>query len=144
MPPSATIMSRPRNSFVDDVQVVAAAHVGVEIADRRRGAFFRPVAHRHRAIAVAKIRIHVGDKRNLPLLREDLHGFRQRRPVFRPGAADRHRAVLAVERAVEIPIALKLAEVGQHIVPAPAGGALRLPFGIIVGCAAIGHHAHNR
>src|ERR1700730_4545663 len=58
---------------VHDCQVAAAAHGSAEIADRRRGALLRRVAHRHGAIAVAKVRIHVGDERNLPLLREDMH-----------------------------------------------------------------------
>ena len=52
-----------RHRPVDDGQVAARAHRGVEIADRRRRALVRPVAHRHRAVAVAEIRVHVGDER---------------------------------------------------------------------------------
>ena len=73
-----------------------------------------------------------------------MHRLRQRRPIVGRGAADRHRPVLAVQRAAEIEIVLELAVIGQHVVPAPTGGAERLPFGIIVGRAAIGDHAHHR
>src|SRR5262249_25507745 len=44
---------------IDDRQIAARAHRRVEIADRRRCALVRPVAHGHRAVAVAKIGVHV-------------------------------------------------------------------------------------
>ncbi len=144
------VARRPSNTrpvtkaSVQDAEIGAAAHIGAEIADRRRGALERPVAHRHRAIAVAEIGIHVGDERHLPLLRKSVHRLRQWRPIVGRGAADRHRPILAVQRAAEIEIVLELAVIGQHVVPAPTGGAERLPFGIIVGRAAIGDHAHHR
>ena len=113
---------------VDDGEIAARAHRRIEIADRRRGALVRPVAHRHRAVAVAKIRVHVGDERDLPLLREGMHGLRQRRPVVRLGAADRHRPVLAVQLAGEIQLVLELAVERQHVVPAPTRRADALPI----------------
>ena len=128
---------------VDDREIGTRAHRRIEIADRRRGALLGPVAHRHRAVAVAEVRVHVGDERDLVLLRVDVHGLGQRRPVVRLGAADRHRAVLAVLLAAEIEIAFELAEERQHVVPAPAGRAQRLPLGVVVGRAAIGDHAHH-
>src|SRR5262245_24793241 len=86
-----------RGGAVDDSQIAARAHRRIEIADRRGRAFVRPVAHGHGAVAIAKIRIHVRDERDLPLLREGTYRLRQRRPVFRLSAADRHWAVAAVQ-----------------------------------------------
>ena len=169
MPPSETIISRPRNSLVsppifavtpsrptaleqqpghqslcDNVQIVAAPHGGREVADGRGSALLRPIAHRHAAVAIAKIGVHVGDEWNLPFLGKRMHRLGQRRPIRRFGAADRHRPRFAVQRAVEIEVIFKLAVIGQHVVPTPAGGAERLPFGIIVRRAAIGDHSHHR
>src|SRR5262245_3593267 len=85
-----------RDGAVDDHQIAARAHCGVEVADRGGRALVRPVAHGHGAVAIAKIRIHIRDERDLPFLREGMYRLRQRRPVFRLGAADRHRAIAAV------------------------------------------------
>ena len=57
---------------------------------------------------------------------------------------DRHRAVGAVHAAGEVLVGLELAEERQHVVPAPAGRARLLPFGVVVGRAAKRHHAHHR
>ena len=46
--------------------------------------------------------------------------------------------------AAEVLVGLELAEERQHVVPAPAGGAKLLPFGVVVGRAAERHHAHHR
>ena len=51
-----------------DRQVLAPARRGIEIADRRRGAALRRIAHRQRAIAVAEIAVHVGDEGKLALV----------------------------------------------------------------------------
>src|SRR5579862_8031621 len=74
----------------DDRQVAAVSGWRIEITDRCRGPLLWPVAHGHCPIAVAEIRVHVGDKRNLAFLRELVHGLRQWRPVFHLGAPDRH------------------------------------------------------
>ena len=142
---AASVEQQRRDSgAIDDGQIAAGAHRRIEIADRRRRALVRPVAHRHRAIAVAEIRIHVGDERNLALLRERMHRLRQRRPVVRAGAADRHRSAAAVHFAAEIQVVLELAIIRQHVVPAPSSRSVRLPFGVVVRRAAIRHHAHHR
>src|SRR5262249_47040767 len=86
-----------RGGTVDDPQIAARAHRRIEIADRRGRALVRPVAHGHGAVTLAKIRIHVLDERGLPLLREGMHRLRERRPLFRLGAADRDRAIAAVQ-----------------------------------------------
>src|SRR5262245_5068980 len=86
-----------RGGTVDDPQIAARAPCRIEIADRRGRALARPVAHGHGAVAIAKIRIHVRDERDLPLLRKGMYRLRQRRPVFRLGAADRHRTIAAVQ-----------------------------------------------
>ena len=129
---------------VDDGEVVSRPHRGVEIADRGGGALVRPVALRHHAIAVAEIRVHVGEERHLPLLRKGLHRLRQRRPILLLGAADRDRAVLAVLVTAEIEIVLELAIERQHVVPAETLGAEFLPLRVIVGRAAVGDHPHHR
>ncbi len=81
-----------------DRQVRPRAHRRIEIADRRRGATRRRVAHRQRTVAVAEIAVHVGDKRHLPRLRECVSRARDRRPVLLasrggPASARLRRAV---------------------------------------------------
>src|SRR5215203_2565686 len=46
---------RRDSGTIDDGQIAARAHRRIEIADRRRSALVRPVAHGHRAIAIAEI-----------------------------------------------------------------------------------------
>src|SRR5205085_10456916 len=68
---AATVEQKPGHEGVaDDAEIVTPPRIGIEIANRRRGAPQRPVAHRHSAIAVAKIVVHVGDERHLTFLRE--------------------------------------------------------------------------
>ncbi len=66
------------------------------------------------------------------------------RPVLPRNAADRDTAVLAVERPVEVEVVLELPEKGQHVAPAPARGAARLPFLVIGRRTAVGHLAVDR
>src|SRR6476619_60693 len=54
----------------DDGEIFAGAHVGSEIADRRRSALARPVADRNDGIAVAEVGVHVGNEWKLPLFGE--------------------------------------------------------------------------
>ncbi|KRQ93813.1 hypothetical protein CP49_32110 [Bradyrhizobium valentinum] len=56
-------------------------------------------------------------------------------------AADGDTAVLAVERSVEIEVALDLLEIGQHVLPVPAHGAAGLPLFVIGRRAAVCHLA---
>ena len=106
MPPRLTMISRPVNAFVsppivgadaggaaaverdvghrraaDDGEIAPRADVGGEIADRGRGPLVRPVADRRDRVAVAEIRVHVGDERNLPLVGEALQRLGDRRPT---------------------------------------------------------------
>ena len=168
MPPSDTMISRPRNSTSapatfaftptarrpSNSNCVAAARLatvrllrertgGIEIADRRGRPLVRPVAHRHRAIAVAEVAVHVDDEGNLPFLRIAMHRVRQWRPIRDRRAPDRDRPVAAVQIAGEIEVRFELAKERQHAVPAPAGGAQRLPFVVVVGRSAQRHHAHH-
>src|SRR5215472_18578252 len=47
---TTTIEHKPGHECIaDDAQIVAAAHLGIEVADRRGCAPARPVAHRNRA-----------------------------------------------------------------------------------------------
>ena len=70
--------------------------------------------------------------------------LRMPRPVLPRDSADRDAAILAMERPVEIKVALDLLEVGQHVLPAPAGGTPRFPFIVVGRCAAVGHLAVDR
>ncbi len=54
-------------------------------------------------------------------------------PVLLEDATNGQRPVVPVQRAVEIDVALELAEVGQHGVPAPAAGAALLPLVVSIG-----------
>ena len=129
---------------IGDGQIAARAHRRIEIADRRGRPLVRPVAHRHRAIAVAEVAVHVGDEGNLPLLRIVMHRARQRRPIRDRRTPDRDQPVAAVQIAAgEIEVLFEFAKERQHIVPAPAGGAQRLPFVVVVGRSAQRHHAHH-
>ena len=126
-----------------DGQIAAPADRRIEIADRRGGALVRPVAHRHRRVAVAEVAVHVGDEGNLPLLRIGVQRLRQRRPILGWRAADRDRPVAAMQIVGEIGVGFELAEERQNVVPAPAGGAERLPLRIVIGRPAQRHHAHD-
>jgi hypothetical protein len=64
--------------------------------------------------------------------------------VLARDATHRDAAILAVKRSVEVQIALDLPEVGQHVVPAPARGAARLPFVVVGRRAAVGQLAVDR
>ena len=66
-----------RDGAADDGEIAAAPHRCVEIADRARRALARPIAHRHCAVAVAKVAIHVCNEGNLPLLRVRMHCLRK-------------------------------------------------------------------
>src|SRR6516164_7543656 len=66
------------------------------------------------------------------------------RPMVLRNASDGDAAVPAMERPVEIEIALDLFEVWQHVLPIPASCAARLPFVIVRRRAAIGELAVNR
>ncbi len=127
-----------------DGQVLARTYGRIEIAHRGRGAALDRIAHRQRAAAVAEIAVHVGEVRHLPFERVLVHGARQRRPLRRRRAPDRHRPLVAVHVVAEIEVALQRLEIGQHVAPAPAGRAQLDPFGIIVGRAAQRDHAHDR
>ena len=49
----------------DDVQVGPPAYLGGQIIETAGAAPLQRIGQRHRAIAVTKIAVHVGDKRNL-------------------------------------------------------------------------------
>src|SRR5262245_44957464 len=53
----------------DDREIGATADGGIEITNGRRRALVGPVAHRHGAVAIAEVRVHIGDEGELALLR---------------------------------------------------------------------------
>ena len=127
-----------------DRQVGALARVAIEIAHRGRDALLGLVGMRHREIAVDELAVLVRHELMAGLLEGFGERLRMPRPVLARDAADRDTAILAVERPVEIEVALDLLEIGQHVVPAPAGGAARFPFVVVGRRAAVGHLAVDR
>src|ERR1700738_2215608 len=115
-----------------DRQIGAPARFAIEIAHRRRDALLGMIGVRHRKRAFDELAVLVGQERVAGELAGLSNGWRVPGPVLLRDASDRDAAILAVERPVEIEIALDLLEVGQHVLPAPARGAAGLPF-LIVG-----------
>ena len=102
------------------------------------------VGMRHRKVAVDELAVLVGQEFEAGLLAGLGHGLRMLGPVRLRNPADRDAAVLAVVGAVEIEVVLDLPEIGQHVIPAPAGGAARFPLVVIRRRAAVGHLAVDR
>ena len=127
-----------------DRQVGALARLAIEIAHRGRDALLVLIGVRHREIAVDELAVLVGQEREAGVLAGLGHRLRMPGPVRLRNAADRDAAVLAVERPVEIEVALDLLEVGQHVLPVPARGAARFPLIVIGRRAAVGHLAVDR
>src|SRR5207342_3780844 len=65
-------------------------------------------------------------------------------PVLLRDASDGDAAVPAVQRSVEIKVALDLLEVWQYVRPGPARGAAGLPFVVVGRCPAVGQLAIDR
>ncbi len=138
------VQHQPLHSRVGhDGQVRPAPGLGIHIPHRRRHALRRRVVHRHRGHAVAEEPVEVGVEGIARILHLGRHGLDEGWPAIALVAADRNRAVLAVKRAVEIPIVLQPVEVGQHIAPAPAFGPEAFPLVEIGRQPALGHHAHD-
>src|SRR6266404_4444638 len=127
-----------------DRQIGAPARVAVEIAHRCRDALLGLIGVRHREVTFDELTVLVGQERIAGELAGLGNGLRVPGPVHLRDASDRDAAVLAVERPVEIEVALDLPEVGQHVVPAPAYGAAGLPFIVVGRRPAVGHLAVDR
>ena len=127
-----------------DRQIGALARLAIEIAHRGRDALLGLIGVRHREIAVDELAVLVGQELVAGVLEGLGNGLRMPGPVLARNAADRDAAILAVERSVEIEVALDLLEIGQHVLPAPARGAARFPFIVVGRCAAVGHLAVDR
>src|ERR1700675_109274 len=127
-----------------DREVGALARLAVEITHRRRDPMLVLVGVRDREIAFDELTVLVGQEIVAGELAGLGDGLRMSCPVFPPDAADRDAAVLAVERPVEVEVALDLPEIGQHVLPAPAGSAARFPFIVVGRRAAIGQLAIDR
>ncbi|MGY4302577.1 hypothetical protein ACVWXN_010672 [Bradyrhizobium sp. i1.4.4] len=127
-----------------DGEIGALARVTIEITHRGRDALLGLIGMRHRKIAVDELAVLVRHELMAGLLEGVGERLRMPRPVLTRNSAYRNSAVLAVVRAVEIEVALDLLEEGQHVVPAPAVGAPRVPFIVVGRCAAVGHLAVDR
>ena len=127
-----------------DREVGALARLGVEIAHRRRHPPFLGVGMGDGEVAFDELAVLVGQELEALFLERLADRLGVAAPVLARNAADRYAALLAVQRSVEVEVALDLLEVGQHVVPAPAGGTSRLPIVIVGGRAAIGHLAVDR
>jgi hypothetical protein len=98
----------------------------------------------HREVAIGELAVLVGQERVAGELAGLCNRSRVPRPVLLRDAADGDAAVLAVEGTVEIEVALDPSEVGQHVLPAPAGGTPGLPFVVVARRAAVGQLAVDR
>ena len=127
-----------------DREIGALARFAIEIAHRGRDALLGLIGMRHREIAVDELAVLVRQELMAGLLEGFGESLRMLRPVLPRDSADRDTAILAMVRSVEIEVALDLLEVGQHVLPAPAGGAPRFPFIVVGRCAAVGHLAVDR
>ncbi len=99
---------------------------------------------RDREIAFNELTVLVGQERIAGELAGLGYGLRMPCPLLPWDAADGDTAVFAVERSVEVEVALDLPEIGQHVLPAPACSAARFPFIVVGRRAAIGQLAIDR
>src|SRR6185312_10501167 len=120
------------------------ARVAVEIAHRRRNAPLGLVGMRDRKIAVGEFAVLVRQEIVAGELGGLGKGMRMSGPVIPWDAAHGDAAVLAVIGPVEIEVAFDLAEIWQHVLPAPAGRAALFPFVIVGRRAAIGELTVDR
>ena len=127
-----------------DRQVVAHARAGIEVADRGGDPALVGVGDGDREIAVFELGVLV----DVELIAGLLEGFGGGLGVLGPqvgeDAADRDTACVAVPGTFEVHVTLHLLEVGQHVVPVPAGGAARRPFVVVARRAAVGELAVDR
>src|SRR5882762_4548254 len=106
-----------------DRQIGALARFAIEIAHCCRDALLSMIGVRHREIAFDELAVLVRQERIAGELASLGNSLRVPGPVLLRDASDRDAAILAVERPVEIKVALDLPEVRQYVVPAPARGA---------------------
>jgi len=127
-----------------DAEVLTKPRRAVEIGQCRGDAVTVDVVLGKRKAAVAELGmaiVEIGDA----LLRESVaESEGESAPVTGEGAMDRDRPLLAVVRAVEIEIALQLAQEGQTVPVGPTLGPQGLPFIVIGGQAADGDLAVDR
>ncbi|MGY4374779.1 hypothetical protein ACVWZR_010103 [Bradyrhizobium sp. i1.3.1] len=119
-------------------QVRPRARCCVEISGCGRDAPVIAIGEGRRKDAVLELAILVLSERQAGRRQRFADGVAKRRHRLARDAADRDRAVLAMQRAVEIQISLELEEVRQHIRPAPAPGTEIAPLVIVARQAAIG------
>lgn len=127
-----------------DRQVRAGTGRAVEIADGGRDTALIPVGDGDREISVLEDAVLVGQVFAARLLERRRNRARMQAPVLAWDAADRDASLLAVQRVVVVEVALHLAEIRQHIGPAPAGGAACFPFIVVGRRAAVGELSVDR
>src|SRR5712671_6895016 len=111
-----------------DRQIGAAACLTIEIAHRRRDALLVLIGVCGREVAFDELAVLVRQERVAGEPAGFRYGLRVPGPVLLRDTSDGDAAILAVERSVEIEVALDLPEVGQHLLPTPARGAAGRPF----------------
>src|SRR6476646_4023781 len=102
------------------------------------------IGMRYREVALDELAVLVRQERKAGELAGLGNSQRVPGPVLPRDASDGNAAILAVERPVEIEIALDLPEVGQHVLPAPARGTAPLPFVIVGRRATVGQLTVDR
>ena len=122
-----------------DFQILAQPGRRVEIADGRRDPAVVEVRHRDREMPVLEDAVLVREIGVAEIGHRLRHGLGVGRPFLLVDAPDRDAPVAAVQLAVEVHVALELAEKRQAGFPAPALRALAPPVVIVVRRAPVGH-----
>ncbi len=138
---------RPSNSSSDTcvsvamVEVAAHARAGIEVADGGRHAPLVGVGDGDRIVAVAPLAVLVGQVLEARRLEGLGGGLGVAGPQLGEDAPHGNAPLLAVQRALEVHVALDLLVVGQHVRPAPAARAAGYPLLEVGRRAAVGELA---
>src|SRR5690606_32447912 len=121
------------------VKIFAAARPVVQISYGCGNAAVVLVRHGNGKDAVPGLAIEILSVFEAEPLEGLDEGAAEARPLLGEKSADGHAAFPAMNRAVEVHVALDLPEEGQHILIAPAVGAAALPVVEIRGQSPYGH-----
>src|SRR5262249_60879582 len=117
---------------------------GVAVAEGGWNEALVGIGNRDGVVPVAPLAVLIGKVVEAGRLEGGSRSLGMSGPQIREDATHRDRAILAVQRAIEVHVALDLLVVGQHLLPAPTTRPARDPFLEVGGSAAIGELAVDR